>query len=90
MKKLLLVLLIVGGALAAVRPARPLRMLEPLMDGLFLRALQQDGTGKKHSIRLARSALYIRAHWLRMPPLLLARHLTVKAFRRADEAAAAN
>ncbi len=28
---------------------------------------------------LARFALYMRATWLRMPPLLLARHLTIKA-----------
>lgn len=26
--------------------------------------------------------LYLRAHWLRMPPLLLVRHLTLKAFIR--------
>ena len=31
---------------------------------------------------LADAALYLRAHWLRMPPGLLARHLTVKAWRR--------
>ena len=27
-------------------------------------------------------ALYVRAHWLRMPPLLLARHLARKSWRR--------
>ena len=31
---------------------------------------------------LARGSLYVRAHWLRMPPLLLAYHLLIKAFRR--------
>jgi hypothetical protein len=29
---------------------------------------------------LARFALYVRGNWLRMPPLLLARHLFHKAF----------
>ena len=31
---------------------------------------------------LARGSLYVRAHWLRMPPVLLAYHLVIKAFRR--------
>ena len=31
---------------------------------------------------LARFALYVRAHWLRMPPLLLAQHLGTKAWKR--------
>jgi len=31
---------------------------------------------------LARKCLYIRAHWLRMPPGLLFRHLSTKALRR--------
>jgi hypothetical protein len=30
----------------------------------------------------ARWLVYVRAHWLRMPPLLLARHLGTKAWRR--------
>jgi hypothetical protein len=34
---------------------------------------------------LSRHALYLRAHWLRMPPLLLARHLGTKAFRREEK-----
>jgi hypothetical protein len=29
---------------------------------------------------VARFALYVRGNWLRMPPLLLARHLFHKAF----------
>jgi Uncharacterised nucleotidyltransferase len=31
--------------------------------------------------RFATLALYVRGHWLRMPPLLLLRHLTVKALK---------
>ena len=31
--------------------------------------------------KLLRGAFYLRSHWLRMPPLLLARHLWIKAFR---------
>jgi hypothetical protein len=31
---------------------------------------------------MARWALYVRSHWLRMPPLLLMQHLTRKVLRR--------
>ena len=54
-----------------------------LMDGLFLRALQPaHPTASDRLTPLARLALYLRAHWLRMPPALLAYHLAVKALRR--------
>ncbi|GGX90294.1 hypothetical protein GJV26_12605 [Massilia dura] len=52
-----------------------------LMDGLFRRALLPDhaSCGDRFS-PLARFLLYLRGNWLRMPPLLLARHLFHKAF----------
>jgi hypothetical protein len=56
-------------------------LLLALMDALFLRALQPlhpSCAGPWH--RPARLALYVRGNWLRMPPLLLARHLFHKAF----------
>jgi len=31
---------------------------------------------------VAQFVLYLRAHWLRMPPMLLIRHLTIKAWKR--------
>ena len=34
---------------------------------------------------IAQFTLYLRAHWLRMPPLLLARHLSVKAWKRMTD-----
>lgn len=48
-------------------------------DQLFeARLLARNGWGRE--IRPAlRFAFYVRSHWLRMPPLLLARHLWVKA-----------
>jgi Uncharacterised nucleotidyltransferase len=57
-----------------------------LLDFLYLRALSPD-----HSLvsdrwtGLARSALYLRAHILRMPWYLLLPHLTRKSFRRLVE-----
>jgi len=79
-----------AATLAAAAPFGPTRLLLPLMDALFLRALSPlhpecatrfDGA--------ARFTLYVRGNWLRMPPLLLARHLFHKAFLspRAAEAA---
>jgi hypothetical protein len=66
--------------------ASPVSML---MDALYLRALQPDHPTADDTLTpLARWLLYVRAHWLRLPPGRLARHLTVKALRRRrDEAA---
>ena len=51
-------------------------------DALFeRRLLARDGWGRE-TCRLTRLAFYIRSHWIRMPPLMLARHLLVKARRR--------
>ena len=64
-------------ALAAGRPNR-LQLL--LMDFLFERALQPDHAScAGRGTPAARFALYVRGNWLRMPPLLLARHLFHKA-----------
>ncbi|HEX8606159.1 MAG TPA: nucleotidyltransferase family protein [Pseudoduganella sp.] len=61
--------------------AGPAPALLVLMDALFQRALLPDHTscGDRFS-PLARFLLYLRGNWLRMPPLLLARHLFHKAF----------
>ena len=77
-------------AFLAAEAGRPPTSLGCLMDNLFLRALQPDHPSTADTITsLAKRALYVRAHWLRMPPLLLAYHLTAKAFRRDEEAPAA-
>nr|AHZ46184.1 hypothetical protein 4d10 [uncultured bacterium 14-4D] len=54
-----------------------------IMDALTRRAVMPDGF-RPHSLRtqLARWLLYVRSHWLRMPPVLLARHLLRKAWAR--------
>ncbi len=55
-----------------------------LMDPLARQALAPEvGDGESWSGSMARRLLYLRAHWLRMPPGLLLRHLTRKAFRAA-------
>lgn len=53
------------------------------MQSLWRRALMPDHhTIDEASSRAARSVLYLRAHWMRMPPGLLMRHLAVKGWRR--------
>lgn len=57
-----------------------------LMDALFLRALRPThATLSDFWTPLARGLLYLRGHWLRMPPWLLLVHLTRKAFTRKKE-----
>ncbi|HYI63850.1 MAG TPA: nucleotidyltransferase family protein [Allosphingosinicella sp.] len=52
-----------------------------LGDRLFeARLLARNGWGQERRKAL-RFAFYIRSHWLRMPPLMLARHLWIKAAR---------
>ncbi|MBB6134269.1 hypothetical protein HD842_002411 [Massilia aurea] len=79
-----------AATLAAAAPFGPTGLLLPLMDALFLRALSPlhpecatrfDGA--------ARFTLYVRGNWLRMPPVLLARHLFHKAFLSPRTAEAA-
>ncbi|HST37369.1 MAG TPA: nucleotidyltransferase family protein [Allosphingosinicella sp.] len=50
-------------------------------DALFrARLLARNGWGQERR-KWLRFAFYIRSHWLRMPPLMLARHLWIKATR---------
>jgi hypothetical protein len=70
-----------GVVLDAVAPLGPNPVLLALMDVLFGRALLPMHASCDDALSgLARFALYVRGNWLRMPPLLLARHLFHKAF----------
>jgi hypothetical protein len=70
-----------AAVLDAARAARPPAPLLALMDALFTRALRPphpECAGRLDP--LAHALLYIRGNWLRMPPLMLSRHLFHKAF----------
>ncbi len=61
-------------------PAAPARRL---MDWLVpLAMLPEHPDFPRRSAAVARWLLYARSHWLRMPPLMLARHLGYKAWLR--------
>ena len=50
-----------------------------MRDGLFARRLlARDGWGRS-TRPINRLGFYVRSHWMRMPPLMLARHLWIKA-----------
>lgn len=64
----------------------PNALLIVLMDWLFTQYFVPEPPERpRRAASLARGLLYLRSHWLRMPPLLLARHLSVKAMRRVRE-----
>jgi hypothetical protein len=65
----------------AAAGGRPGRALLALMDGLFARALRPTHPSCAAALTpLADAMLYIRGNWLRMPPLMLSRHLFHKVF----------
>lgn len=72
-----------AGALAALQPALPDGAARALMDALVLTTLASAGPDTPGpAARAARFLLYVRSHWLKMPPALLARHLWTKWRKR--------
>lgn len=66
--------------LADAAPARPLRKLMQALIDLAL--LPEHPDHPLYRANVARWLIYVRSHWLRMPPGLLARHLSLKAWQR--------
>jgi hypothetical protein len=65
----------------ASRQGGPGPLVGRVMDRLWTRALLASHSSMRDwTTPIALGALYVRAHWLRMPPLLLTRHLAIKAF----------
>jgi HprK-related kinase A len=71
---------------APARAGQPARPLLAIMDGLVTRALAPE-LRPDRTVGVARWLLYVRSHWLRMPPLLLARHLLRKSLKRTGQSA---
>lgn len=72
--------------LMVLRKAAPRWPMRDFMEWLFQRGL--DTRVCAHypaSSALARPALFLRGHWIKMPPLLLMRHLFHKAFLEPDD-----
>ena len=74
-----------AGALAATARRAPAGPARVLMDAVWKRALASPHPRAARRGRAgALFLLYLRGHWLRMPPLLLAKHLTIKALRQHE------
>jgi hypothetical protein len=74
---------IFGTPLQNCEPLNAEKFLVQWSDPLFrARLLARDGWGRP-TRPLLRLAFYIRSHWLRMPPLMLVRHLWIK-WRKAS------
>lgn len=72
-----------GRVLEASQGAAPATPVLRLMDIVVPRALLPRPFGRRiDRDALARGAAYVRSHWVKMPPLLLARHLGYKAWVR--------
>lgn len=79
-----------AAAAAAARVGKPPAPLSATMDSLVCRSLVPElREHRSPGGRLARWCLYIRSHWLRMPPLPLAAHLLRKAWARRFAATSA-
>jgi len=75
-----------AATLAAAAEAAPTAPVAVCMDALWARALGcQHPSAAPAATPAALFLLYVRAHWLRMPPWLLVRHLTIKALRRNQD-----
>ncbi|MEX1148154.1 MAG: nucleotidyltransferase family protein, partial [Sphingomonadales bacterium] len=67
----------------AVRPMGPGPMVRGLMDRLVEAAIAPAYMFEpRKGAALAGEMLYLRSHWLKMPPAMLARHLATKALKR--------
>ncbi len=72
-----------ASVLDAARRFAPPLAVRMMMDLLVPRALSPSYLFESdRGAGLAGELLYIRSHWLRMPPLMLTRHLAIKAWRR--------
>jgi hypothetical protein len=74
--------------LEQVREWAPPRPVAVLMAALIDEALAPPALGRWQSA-LAKQLLFIRSHWIRMPPLMLAKHLLRKTFGSRKSAQAA-
>ncbi len=66
--------------LASAASLGPGPVVAPLMGWIWSQALSAPPLAQRFAAReAALGALYLRGHWLRMPPLMLVRHLAIKA-----------
>lgn len=66
-----------------ISDAAPNWLAGKILDRVFTLALLPEHPDYRSQwVAFARQLVYLRAHWLRMPPVMLVRHLAVKAYLR--------
>lgn len=71
-----------GHVLADINRYRPNVLARALMDWMVPGVISPTKGARGLSRWLSMNGLYIRSHWLRMPPMLLCKHLSIKFMRR--------
>jgi hypothetical protein len=78
---------IFGLNVAGARVAKPGILIRTLMNGLLEQGFSSFHASCRSPLtRFAETCLYVRSHWLRMPPHLLIPHLLYKAFKKESPA----
>ena len=73
-----------AGTLGQIEAFAPNPLARRVMDWLVAATLVHEHPDRQSpGARFARWLLFVRSHWLRMPPAMLIRHILVKTFRRA-------
>lgn len=65
-----------------IKPYRPNFITDAIMKYMVMGVISPNLGARGIGRWVSMNGLYIRSHWLRMPPMLLARHLTIKFFRK--------
>ncbi|MBT6033846.1 MAG: nucleotidyltransferase family protein [Kordiimonadaceae bacterium] len=68
--------------IADIKPYGPNIITGAIMKFMVMGVISPNLGAKGIARWASMNGLYIRSHWLRMPPVLLARHLTIKFFRK--------
>lgn len=67
--------------LAEIKPYGPGTLTLELMNWMVPAVISPTLGARGFSRWISQNGLYMRSHWLKMPPLLLIKHLTIKFFR---------
>lgn len=70
--------------LQAVKSFAPNPIVDVIMQKLIIRALAPQNVNRQYE-PLVHRLIYVRAHWVRMPPIMLTKHLLYKAWTRFTE-----
>ena len=68
-----------------IGPYGPNIIIDGIMNYMVMGVISTSFGAKGWGRWLSQNGLYVRSHWLRMPTLLLMKHLTIKFIRRFSD-----